>query len=84
MSVVQSELSPTDRKTRERQQKVNADGQRCKNMLQEQQRRVTNSKTEMTKRRKDHEAARMKYLRYRERSDKSLQEEDKLRVTSSD
>lgn len=84
MAVVQSELAPTDRKSRERQQKINADGQRCKNQLQEQQRRVSNAKAEFTKRRKDHEAARMKYLRYRERSDKNIQEEDKLRVTSSD
>ena len=36
------------------------------------------------KRRKEQDQAKTKYLKYRERSDKNIGEEDKLRVASSD
>ena len=84
MNIVQNELSPTDKKSREKQQKIKADGQKLQNQLQEQQRRLNNAKSELAKRRKDQEAAHLKYLKYKERGDKNIQEEDKLRVTNSD
>lgn len=84
MHLVQTDLSPTDLKTREKRTKINADHQRINAQFQEQQRRVTNSRAEHGKRKKEHDGAKMKYLRYRERNDKTIIEEDKLRMQSSD
>ena len=53
MHLVQTDLSPTDLKTREKRTKINADHQRINAQFQEQQRRVTNSRAEHGKRKKE-------------------------------
>jgi len=83
-NLMNTDLSQTEKRAKERQQRINHDGQKLKAHLNEQQRRLENSKSELMKRRKEQDQAKTKYLKYRERSDKNIGEEDKLRVASSD
>ena len=64
--------------------KINQENTRLKNQLQEQQRRVQNAKNEHQKRKKEHEKAQQNYAKLIEKNDSNIQDQDRLRVQSSD
>ena len=49
LSLMNTDLSQTEKRAKERQQRINHDGQKLKAHLNEQQRRLENSKSELMK-----------------------------------
>ncbi|CAG5105357.1 Oidioi.mRNA.OKI2018_I69.chr1.g2058.t1.cds [Oikopleura dioica] len=85
LQAVNQDLSPTEKKSRERRSKLLQEDQKIRSTTDELKKRVVNAKSKSATRQKESEQARLKYLKCKERPDKNnLKEEDNLRVIASD
>lgn len=85
LSLITSKLNNCEKRSIDRRTNLNMENTKYKLKLQEQQRRVENSKTEHQKRRKEQEKATMVYQKYKEKPEnQNIAEADKLRVQSMD
>jgi len=84
LALITSKLTACEKRSAEKRTALNAENSKYKSKLQEQQRRVENSKIEHQKRRKEQERATLSFQKYKEKTENNIAEEDKLRVQSAD